>query len=91
MAKEKKYRLSEKQVSTSLSGESVILNHAKGEYFSLNEVGTFIWRLMNNSGISKNELQKQVLENYDVSINDCKNDIDKLLIALTNEGLLEEV
>jgi hypothetical protein len=91
MSKEKLYKLSEKQVSTSLSGESVILNHAKGEYFSLNEVGTFIWGLIDSSGITKRALEKQVLENYDVNIDECRNDIDKLLEALIHEGLLEEV
>jgi hypothetical protein len=91
MSKEKTYKLSDKQVSTSLSGESVILNHDKGTYFSLNEVGTFIWGLLNENFRSKSEMVKQVLANFEVSENECENDIERLLVSLENEGLVEEV
>lgn len=87
----KSYKLTEKQVSTSLSGESVILNHEKGSYYSLNEVGTFVWKILEEGEASKEHLIKQVLDNFDVEKEECTADLDTLLNDLISEGLAEEV
>jgi hypothetical protein len=90
-ALDKTYKLSDKQVSTALSGESVILNHAIGTYFSLNEVGTYIWELLNERQRSVSELVKEVLGEFEIESVVCQKDIKKLLKSLENEGLVEEV
>ncbi|WP_341224748.1 PqqD family protein [uncultured Arcticibacterium sp.] len=87
----KTYKLTEKQVSTSLSGESVILNHEKGSYYSLNEVGTFVWKILEEKEASKELLISEVLENFDVAKEECSSDLNTLLDDLINEGLVEEV
>ena len=88
---EKSYRLSDKQVSTSLSGESVILNHEKGSYYALNEVGTFVWKILETKEATKESLTSEILENFDVGKKECEADLKTLLDDLINEGLVEEV
>ena len=83
--------MTEKQVSTSLSGESVILNHEKGSYYSLNEVGTFVWKILEEGVASNEHLIGQVLENFDVEKEECVADLNTLWNDLINEGLVEEV
>lgn len=86
------FRLSEQQISTSLAGESVILNHQKGMYYSLNEVGTLVWEFIEKQKqVSFGELVQVVIESYDIDEETCKNDLEILLTDLLNEKLLEKV
>ncbi|AWV97402.1 PqqD family protein [Arcticibacterium luteifluviistationis] len=84
------YKLSDKQVSTSLSGESVILNHEKGSYYTLNEVGTFVWKTLETKEATEAELITGILENFDVVKEECTADLNTLLDDLINEGLVEK-
>lgn len=85
------YRPTDQQISTTLSDESVILNYNKGEYFTLNEVGTFIWERLNESPRSVSELAKLISEVYDITVDDCQADIEEIIIELENEKLVEKV
>jgi hypothetical protein len=84
-----KYKLSNSQVSTTLSGDSVILNHKKGEYFTLNEVGSLVWEQMQSGPKTKEELISAVQAEYEISYDECNSDIESLLKDLTNENLVE--
>lgn len=84
-----KYKLSNNQVSTTLSGDSVILNHKKGEYFTLNEVGSLVWEQMQSGPKNVEELITSVQAEYDISYDECKSDIENLIKDLTNENLVE--
>lgn len=86
-----KYILSDKQISTRMNDEEMILNHEKGEYFSLNEVGTLIWAALKTGEKTVEELEKLVLEKYDVNPEECRSDIESLLEELLNEKLVETV
>ncbi|MBK6976559.1 MAG: PqqD family protein [Cytophagaceae bacterium] len=86
-----KYILSDKQISTRMNDEEMILNHEKGEYFSLNEVGTLIWAALKTGEKTVEELEKLVLEKYDVNPEECRSDIESLLEELLNEKLIETV
>jgi hypothetical protein len=84
-----KYKLSDSQVSTTLSGDSVILNHKKGEYFTLNEVGSLVWEQMQSGPKNVEELITAVQTEYEISYDECKSDIESLIKDLTNENLVE--
>lgn len=86
-----RYQLSNKQVSTSLSGETVILQFDSGEYYNLNEVGSFIWELLQKKPHSLAELLTEVCENFDVYSSDCEKDIQLLLHDLDNEKLVSKI
>ncbi|MGK0138745.1 MAG: hypothetical protein ACI9DJ_002201 [Algoriphagus sp.] len=90
MSTDIKYKLTDTQVSTSLSGESVILNHGKGNYYSLNEVGTFVWDIFQKGPQTKAFLKQEVMASFEVSRKDCENDLGRLIDSLINEGLIEE-
>ncbi|UBM59004.1 PqqD family protein [Marinilongibacter aquaticus] len=87
----KKYTLSENQVSSSLSGESVILNHEKGTYYNLNEVGSFIWSQLENKASTLNELAEAVAENFEIETDECLADVEELIKDLLDEKLVVEI
>lgn len=86
-----KYKLSDKQTSTVFGEEAVILNYDKGEYYTLNEVGSVIWEELKNAPKSLPELVQSVVSEFDISETECSADIDQLLNNLLDEQLIEEV
>ena len=86
-----KFRVSNNQVSSKLSGSTVILNHKDGLYYELNEVGTFIWEKLKTEGATFDELKKQVLNEFDIDEQKAEFDLNQLLNDLKNESLVEIV
>jgi Coenzyme PQQ synthesis protein D (PqqD) len=84
-----KYKLSNDQISTTMGGESVILNHKKGEYYTLNEVGSNIWDSLKTGPKSIEELVAAVLEEYEISPEECRKDIQSIINELLEEKLIE--
>ncbi len=84
-----KYKLSNDQISTSMAGESVILNHRKGEYYTLNEVGSAIWDMFKTGPKDFSDLVKGILEEYNVSEDECKADVQNIIKELLDEKLIE--
>jgi len=81
--------VSQDQVSCDLSGESAILNLKAGVYYGLNEVGTRIWKLIQEPR-RVGELRDAILEDYEVESDRCETDIMTLLQDLLDNGLIEE-
>lgn len=81
--------VSQDQVSCDLSGESAILNLKAGVYYGLNEVGTRIWKLIQEPR-RVGDLRDAILEEYEVEPDRCEADILFLLQALLDNGLMEE-
>ena len=77
------------QVSCDLSGESAILNLKAGVYYGLNEVGTTIWKLIQEPR-RVGDLRDALLEEYEVEPDRCEADLMILLQDLLNNGLIEE-
>jgi hypothetical protein len=80
--------VSQDQVSCDLSGESAILNLKAGVYYGLNEVGTRIWKLIQEPK-RVSELRNAILEEYEVEPHRCETDIMALLQDLLGNGLIE--
>ena len=59
--------VSQDQVSCDLSGESAILNLKAGVYYGLNEVGTRIWKLIQEPR-RVGDLRDTILEEYEVDL-----------------------
>lgn len=77
----------ENALSTKVDGETVILHRDVGKYYGLNEVGTFVWELLQEPR-SVEELRHEVVETYDVEPARCQNDIEELLIDLGERDLV---
>lgn len=76
------------QISSDISQESIILNLTNGCYYSLNDVGTRIWHLMQRPA-SVEQITAILHEEYDVSWNDCRQCVLDLLQDLDQHGLIE--
>ncbi|WP_404787087.1 lasso peptide biosynthesis PqqD family chaperone [Altericista sp. CCNU0014] len=76
------------QVSSDLAGESVILNLKSGTYYGLNEVGSFVWELIQEPK-SVGEIYDTIQQEYEVEAQDCENDVRALLSDLLEAQLVE--
>ncbi len=87
---EKKYKGREDVVFTDLDDGSAVLLHLESKYYySLNETGSFLWKLMEKAeGISEEEMIKELCENFDVKEGKAKQDVDEFIHNLSEEGLI---
>lgn len=67
--------------------ETVILDTRKGSYFTLNEMGTEMLRLLRKSG-DPTQVVRSILENFDVTQEEVSKDLEKLIQDLEQQGLL---
>lgn len=86
-----KYALSEQQVSSTLQEENIILQLNKGMYYSMNEVGTFIWDLLKITPLELEEIVEQVQDNFDIDYDTCKIDVECVIKDLIKAELLVQV
>lgn len=84
-----KYQLTSDQISSKVAGETVILNHSKGAYYGLDEVGVLIWDTLEKGPQTIDSLCEVVVNEYDIDADTCKSDIDVLLKDLVSEKLVE--
>lgn len=76
------------QASCDISDETVILHLRNGKYYGLNQVGSHVWRLIQESR-TIDEILDNLLAEYDVDAKQCKEDLIALLQDLQAEGLIE--
>lgn len=67
--------------------ETILLDTNTQEYFSLNEVGTIIWNILEEKK-DLNEVQKEILNIYDTDENQVKSDILNFFEALKEKKLI---
>lgn len=78
---------SENQVSAEINGETVMMSVEQGSYFGLDAIGSRIWNLMEQP-ISLQDMIDTLVEEYDVSEVNCKNDVVKFVAELNSRGLV---
>jgi hypothetical protein len=76
------------QICSELGGEAVILQLNTGVYYGLNEVGASIWKLIQESK-TIDEIRNSIVEEYEVSLEECDRDLLALLEQFKAEGLIE--
>ncbi|MBU1567090.1 MAG: PqqD family protein [Proteobacteria bacterium] len=72
---------------TGLDEETVILDIESGFYNSLNEVGTTIWNLLEQS-TSIGTLKNHILQTYEITETQCLEDLIFFLNQLNSQNLL---
>lgn len=82
------WMISDQVVATELGDGLALLNLRTNEYFSLNEVGAFVWNEL-QSPQSRDALIRVMTEKYDVAAETCANDLDLLLEDFKNASLAE--
>ena len=73
-----------------IDGEAVIINLDSGNYYSLVEVGSLIWGLV-DKGASASEVQHAVLQTYHGDAADIDRGVQELLAQLQQENLIVPV
>lgn len=76
------------QVSCQVDAETVVLHFDKGLYFGLNEVGTLIWKQVQQPR-KVQEIRDAILREYEVPAEQCESDLFTLLKELSEKGLVE--
>jgi hypothetical protein len=70
-----------------LAGEVVLLNLQSGVYYGLDAVGSRVWQLlMQSRGVD--EVCEILLDEYDVSAETLRIDVDRLVGDLSDKGLV---
>ncbi len=76
------------QISSDLGGEAVILNMNTGIYHGLNEVGAFVWNLIEQPQLVQ-DIQQMLLQEYEIEASVCTKDLFALLKDLQDAELIE--
>lgn len=82
-----KFLKSSEKLSTELDGETVILDISSGMYSGLDPVGTTIWNILEKE-VTFSQIVEEILDNYDVSEEQCINDLIDFLNDLEKNGLI---
>lgn len=75
-------------LSSDIAGSVVILNLKDGVYYELKEVGTRVWKLIQQP-CSVQAILDVLLEVYEVDAEQCKADLFALLEDLASRSLVE--
>lgn len=87
---EKYFDLNKSDVNAEvIDGEAIIINVTTGVYFSLEDVGVYIWQLL-TSGNSLSETIQAVIERYRVPAEQANADLETFVSELIAEGLIVE-
>lgn len=73
--------------ASDLDGEKVMMNLDKGEYFMMNEVGSKIWDAIEEK-VTVNHIIDELLSEYDVDLDTCKEEVLEFLGQLKNAELI---
>ena len=85
-----KIQLVDNQSSSVLGKETVLLNYELGNYYELNEVGGFIWALLQQEKtMSVREIQEKILDEFDVEPAVCYDELTAFVENLLREKLIE--
>lgn len=74
--------------SRDLDGELVLLNYDSETYFGLDEVGTRIWEVLQAAATIEAGVA-ELLEEFDVTPEQLRGDVQRLLGELIDGGLVE--
>ncbi len=78
-------------VQAAALGESLLMMSVeKGQYFSLNGVGARVWELLERP-TTERAVVESLVEEYEVTGEDCGRQVAKFLAALREHGLLRDV
>lgn len=83
-----RFVVSDKQITSQLGDESVILDLTDGIYYGLDSIGTRIWTEL-ESPRSVEELRDLLLRDYDVEPGACEEAVIELVRDLEARGLIE--
>jgi hypothetical protein len=87
MTLEAHYTIPSTVLLQSVDDEVLLFNSANGLFFTLNEVGTVMWEIMSENSALR-AVYDELIEAYDVPVDQLEADIVTFATALTQQGLL---
>lgn len=85
---ERNFKVADNIVISKINNESVVLNINTGIYFQTNELGSFIISQLDEY-IDFSTLQERVLQNFDVSVEECQRDLLQFIDKLKEKNILQ--
>lgn len=83
-----KYQQTRNEVlQTEVEAGLALLDASSNTYFLLNATGSVIWNELSEKK-SVDELCSAIASRFEVSVANCRNDVENVLSALTNKGLV---
>ena len=70
-------------ISAKVGDEIVMMSADEGKYIGLNDVGARVWELLDQPQ-TREALQAQLLEEFDVTPDQCRSEIDTFLAKLAD-------
>ena len=84
-----KFKIAENVLFQELDGEAVLLSLDEGCYFGLDELGTRIWKLIEDN-LDESQVVEKIVEEYDVEPEQARRDLDNFLGDLEESGLIRQ-
>jgi hypothetical protein len=84
------YRRTAQLLEADIANELVALDPEQGQCFGFNEVATDVWRKLERPRTFA-ELKEELLVEYDVSDEECANDLRALLSQMRAASLIDRV
>jgi hypothetical protein len=85
------FRIAQDKTSSNLENETIVLDYSNGIYFELNQLGGYIWNLLQSySSITFNELLNKIIEEFEISKEMCQTDLEAFLQNLIHDKLIEK-
>src|SRR5450759_5036074 len=72
-----------------LDGEAVLLSPSAGSSYNLNQVGTFIWKMLDGKH-SSHDIATAICQAYEVEYEQVLQDVESILVELRDNDLLNE-
>ena len=83
-------RIPEKFLSSKLDDELILIQGDSGAFFSLKDVGLEIWQIIERPS-SLSEISRELIEDYDVTQQECEAAVREFADDLVAAGLAEFV
>ena len=74
----------------SVAGETILIHLVSGSYYSLNEVGTVFWQMLDGS-VTIGACAAQIAQEYDAPVDQVQADLLEIAGELVPEDLAEAV
>ncbi len=81
-------KLPDNYIATDFGEETMIMNMKSGDYLNLNQIGTSIWKLLENPSSVENICLK-LLEIFDVESATCQEHVMDFLQQLLEQDIIE--
>lgn len=72
-----------------LDGEAVLLSPQAGCSYNLNQIGTFIWKMLDGDHTPE-QIATAICESYEVEYDQALNDVESIIAELNQHELLNE-